>query len=143
DIIDMRIGGSMSYTTSQYSISTGQNADYIKQSLFSELSITPDSLWRLEADGEMQAYRLIGDDETTIVPFVNAQLSRYILKNNRGTITLKAYDILNQNKGITQTAAYNYIQIQESNTMGRYFMLSFKYRINKEEQNSGIDVRIN
>jgi hypothetical protein len=143
DIIDFRFGGSLSYTASQYSVATGQNADYINQGLFSEISITPDSLWRIEADGEMQAYRLIGSDETTVIPFVNAQISRYILKNNRGTITLKAYDILDQNKGITQTAAYNYIQVQESNTIGRYFMLSFKYRINKQDQNTGIDVRIN
>ncbi len=143
DIIDARIGGGLSYTRSVYSINTDQNVDYINQSLFADISITPDSLWRIEIDGDLQAYRLIDNPEVTIVPLLHAELSRYILKNNRGTITLKAYDILNRNTGITQTAAYNYLSVQESNAMNRYFMLSFKYRINKQDQQNAIDVKIN
>lgn len=143
EIIDARIGGSVSYTQTAYSISTDQNGDYISQSLFADISIIPDSLWRIEIDGNMQTYRTIGDDATTVVPLLSAEVSRYFLKNNRGTITLKAYDILNQNTGITQSTAYNYLRIQESNTMNRYIMLSLKYRINKQDQKSDIEVRVN
>ena len=63
--------------------------------------------------------------------------------SNRGTITLKAYDLLDKNTGITQQSAYNYLMQQQSNTIGRYFMLSFKYRINKTEQNSMVEVKMN
>lgn len=143
EIVDARIGGSVQYTQTQYSIATDQNADYIMQSLFADVSVTPDSLWRLEMDADIQMYRIIGDDTYTIVPMLSVELSRYFLKYNRGTITLKAYDILNRNTGITQSTAFNYLSTQESNTMNRYFMLSFKYRINKQDQKGGVEVKVN
>ena len=77
------------------------------------------------------------------MPLLSAEITRYILKSNRGTITLKAYDLLDKNTGITQQSAYNYLMQQQSNTIGRYFMLSFKYRINKTEQNSMVEVKMN
>lgn len=143
EIVDARIGGSLAYTQTQYSIATDQSADYVMQSIFADVSVTPDSLWRLEMDADIQMYRIVGSDEVTTIPMLTAELSRYFLKNNRGTITLKAYDILNKNTGITQSTAYNYLSTQQSNTMNRYFMLSFKYRINKQDQNNGVEVRVN
>lgn len=143
EIVDARIGGSVQYTQTQYSIASDQNADYIMQSVFADVSLTPDSLWRIDMDADIQMYRIIGSDEVTTVPMLTAEISRYFLKNNRGTITVKAYDILNKNTGITQSTAYNYLSTMQSNTMNRYFMLSFKYRINKQDQNSGIEVRVN
>ena len=78
------------------------------------------------------------------MPLLQAEVVRYILKSNRGVISLKGYDLLNKNSGITQTGEYNYLQRTESNTIGRYFLLLFKYRLNKFDNGSGgVKVEVN
>ena len=143
DYVDARVGGSIKFTQTDYSIETGQSGNYVTNSLYLDLSVTPDSLWRIAFNGEVSEYSVTGFEESTIVPLLSAEITRYILKSNRGTITLKAYDLLDKNTGITQQSAYNYLMQQQSNTIGRYFMLSFKYRINKTEQNSMVEVKMN
>jgi len=69
---------------------------------------------------------------------------RYFLKANRGVITLSSFDLLNKNSGIERISELNYLQQTQSNIIGRYFMLSFKYRINKfDAGNGGIDLKVN
>jgi hypothetical protein len=143
EIVNASLGGNLRFTQTNYSIETGQQSNYVTNSVYLDLSVTPDSLWRFAFNGEISEYRVSGFEESTIVPLLTAEVSRYILPSNRGTITLKAYDLLNKNTGISQSGAYNYLMRQQSNTIGRYFMLSFKYRINKAEQASTVDVIVN
>lgn len=142
DFFDVQIGGSLKYTQTDYSIETGQRGDYVTNSLYMNLSVTPDSLWRIAFNGDVSEYTVTGFEGSTIVPLLSAELSRFILKSNRGTITLKAYDLLDKNKGVSQSSAYNYLRQEQSNSIGRYFLLSFKYRINKTEQNNSLDIRV-
>lgn len=143
DYFDLTIGGSIKYTQTDYSIETGQSGNYITNAIYLDLDVTPDSLWHIKFNGKISEYTVTGFDESTIVPLLSAEISRYILKSNRGTITLSAYDLLDKNKGITQSSAYNYLMQQQTNSIGRYFMLSFKYRINKVEQNDSMEIEIN
>lgn len=48
-----------------------------------------------------------------------------------GTLSLKAYDMLNQRKNVIQTVGENSISFQRYNTLPTYVMLSFSYRFNK------------
>ncbi|MEL6853332.1 MAG: hypothetical protein AAFP92_32780, partial [Bacteroidota bacterium] len=60
--------------------------------------------------------------------------------NNRGELTLAAYDILNQNIGFSRTSQLNYIQEERITSLARYFMLSFTYNLSKfgaEQQQQG------
>ena len=61
--------------------------------------------------------------------FWNSTLSYSILQE-KGTISLKAYDILNQNTNAQRTATEDYVQDVQSTVLQRYFMLSFSYRFN-------------
>ena len=61
--------------------------------------------------------------------FWNSTLAYSILKDD-GTITLKAYDILNQNTNAQRTATADYVQDLQSTVLQQYFMLSFSYRFN-------------
>ena len=57
---------------------------------------------------------------------------------DKGTLTLKVYDILNQNNNSQRTASGNFIQDSESTVLQRFVMLSFSYKFNslgkKEKQ---------
>lgn len=53
------------------------------------------------------------------------------LKGNKGTLRLDAYDIFNENTGISRDVFDNLIIDRQINRLGRYFMLSFNLRLNK------------
>lgn len=48
-----------------------------------------------------------------------------------GTLSLKAFDMLNQRKNVVETISENSISYQRYNTLPTYIMLSFSYRLNK------------
>jgi hypothetical protein len=53
------------------------------------------------------------------------------LKSNVGAIRFEAFDIFNQNTGISRDVFDNIIIDRQVNRLGRYFMLSFNLRLNK------------
>ena len=61
--------------------------------------------------------------------FWNSILSYSVFKD-KGAITLKAYDLLNQNNNVRRTATENYIQDVESTVLQQYFMVGFNWKFN-------------
>ena len=57
----------------------------------------------------------------------NASVSTPLFKR-QATLSLKAYDILDQAKNLRVTTTENYYQETRNNTLGRYIMLSFTWR---------------
>ena len=50
--------------------------------------------------------------------------------NDKGIISLKVYDLLNQNTNARRVATEDYIQDSQSTVLRQYFMLSFSYKFN-------------
>ncbi|MCK7590092.1 outer membrane beta-barrel protein [Subsaxibacter sp. CAU 1640] len=61
--------------------------------------------------------------------FWNSTLAYSILQD-KGAITFKVYDLLNQNTNAQRTATQNFIQDQQSTVLEQYFMLSFSWKFN-------------
>lgn len=72
--------------------------------------------------------------------FWNATVT-YSIFNDKASLSLKAYDLLNQNTNARRRATQNYIEDSESLVLNRYFMLSFSWKFNtmgtkrKQQQN--------
>lgn len=65
-------------------------------------------------------------------PFIiNTYLEQKLLKDQRGTIRLQAFDLLNQQTNIAQTVTEAMITDSRTNRLGRYFMLSFTFKLQK------------
>ena len=64
--------------------------------------------------------------------FWNSTLAYSVLKDN-GLITLKAYDVLNQNTNVRRIATQNYIEDVESKVLQQYFMLGFSWKFNTKK----------
>jgi len=60
----------------------------------------------------------------------NATIDKTVFKN-KGVLSLKLIDILQQQLNIRQSIGDNYIQYNSYNTLTSYFLLSFSYKINK------------
>ena len=65
-------------------------------------------------------------------PFIiNGYLERQFSKNNKYSIRLQAFDLLNQNTSISRTVNANSITDTRTNKLGQYFMVSFNFRLQK------------
>ncbi|CAN5346779.1 TonB-dependent receptor [soil metagenome] len=72
-------------------------------------------------------------------PFIiNSTLEKQLLAKKNASFKLQGFDLLNENTNVYRTVSGNAITDSRSNRLGRYFMLSFIYRINKfNTQNQG------
>ncbi|WP_299777382.1 outer membrane beta-barrel protein [uncultured Formosa sp.] len=71
----------------------------------------------------------ISDDFQKSSWFLNSTIS-YSVLNKNGYITLKAYDILNQNTNARRVVNQDYIEDSSSNVLQQYFMLGFSWKFN-------------
>jgi hypothetical protein len=63
--------------------------------------------------------------------FMTASLEKTLLKKKNGFLRLSAFDIFNQNQGVSRTFTNNTIIDTRVNRLGRYLMLTFTYRLNR------------
>lgn len=76
------------------------------------------------------------DGYNTSVAFWNASIAKSFLKNKRAEIKFSAFDLLNQNIGVSRNANQNYIEDTRYNVLQRYFLMSFTFRLNKAGSNA-------
>ena len=140
DKLDINIGASLTITDSKYSQQNSLNKVYYNTLAFTDIIYTPTDRWYFGFTADLSRYDEESFGNAIYVPLLRAEITRYILKNNRGVITLELFDILNKNKGVERISEMNYLMEKQSNTIGRYAMLSFKYRLNKFDKKSGIQI---
>jgi uncharacterized membrane protein YgcG len=62
---------------------------------------------------------------------LNVYVERRFLKQNAASVRLQGFDLFNQNTGFSQTIANNVVTQSQVNRLGRYFLLTFTYRLQK------------
>jgi len=140
---DANIGGAVTLTNAWYSLQESLNNRYVDFSWFGEVRFTPNDHWNFIVTADVTNYTAESFDEPVSIPLIGAQVSYTFLKNNRGILTLQGVDLLNKNTGLQRISELNYLMERQSNIIGRYVMLSFKYRLNKFGSNqSAFDVKI-
>ncbi len=60
----------------------------------------------------------------------NASIAYQFLRNRQATIMLKGFDLLQQRSNISRSVTANYIDDTRYNSLTRYFMLTFSYKLN-------------
>ena len=60
---------------------------------------------------------------------INLSLEKILFKNRQGTISLQAYDLLNQGNNLVRSISDNSITDSQYNQITRYFLVSFNYRL--------------
>jgi hypothetical protein len=66
------------------------------------------------------------------IPLLSLSVSRFMLKNKSGELKFSVSNLFNKALGVNQTASLNYLERQTTNSLGRYFMVSFTYALNKQ-----------
>lgn len=138
DIWDVRAGGSITLSAATYSLQRELNNRYTNYTAFAAIGYRPSPAWHIEFSTDLTHYTARSFDQPLTIPLMKAGLTRYVLPNQRGSITLRGFDLLDRNRAILRSSQLNTLMEQRSNTIGRYVMLSFGYRLNRAGSSSGM-----
>jgi hypothetical protein len=136
EILDVEIGGNIDLTETKNTTLNGTNS-FMNLAYFGSISYNPNSHWSFLVKGNVSNYTSENFSGSIQVPMVQGSASYYFGASNRYALTMYAFDILDKNTGISRTSELNYLSQSTTNIIGQYFMLSFKYRINKSGEKSG------
>ncbi len=105
---------------------------FLNNSYTAEANLTFLRNFNLSSDFEFLQYEDRVRNETREIPLLNLSLSRFVFKNKAGEIKASVVNLLDKALGINQTASLNYFERQTTNSLGRYFLLTFTYALNKQ-----------
>lgn len=136
DVMDIESRYSLSYTNNKYDVSSMTDQNFTAHRvLLNTTAIIPKGIeWSNAINYNYNANIADGFQKSSL--FWNMTLSYAVLKDN-GLITLKAYDLLNQNTNARRTATQNYIQDSQSTVLKQYFMLGFSWKFNTLRNRKG------
>ncbi len=127
---EQRFSANLSTQLTKYEFRTLEQA-FLSQTYASNTGLTLFKQLRAEVDFRYMIYqgRTAAFDRN--IPMLNASLGYRILKGNAGEIKLSGQNLLNKELGLTNNVTDNYIQRQITNSLGRYFLLTFTYSLNR------------
>lgn len=137
---DLSGGVRLEYTQARYSIQEGLNQDVFNQTYYASLQLNLPLGFTLfnSLDYDVYQGRTTGFNQR--IARWNAYLAKSLLEN-KAELRFAAYDLLNQNQGISRRAELNYVEDERVNVLGRYFLVSFTYSVNGlGEREGGIRV---
>jgi hypothetical protein len=140
---DVETGATLSLYSSRYSLQSLLNNRYNDISWFATALYTPGERMSFKASADITSYTAGSFNESQIVPLLGAEVNYYFMRNRRATLTLTGVDLLDRNKGVIRESDLNYLMEKRSSIVGRYLLLSFRYRLNRVgDMNNGINITI-
>lgn len=142
EVIDAQVGARWSFNSAHYSEDDGLDQNFFDQTYYADLTLNIGESWSFGSSLDYTQYRGQAFSGTAAVPLWQAQVSK-LLWNDRLQLKVTAFDLLNQNQGISRTSQLNYLEERRYNTLGRYVMLSLGYSLSgfgKDSGNHGIQI---
>jgi hypothetical protein len=139
--LDIQATGRLNISKAKYSLQPMLSSNYLQQVYgFDMTNYLPGGLV-LNNNFNYTINSGRADGFNTTVGYWNASIAKSFLKNKRAEIKLSAYDLLNQNQGISRNANSNYLEDTRYNVLQQYFTLGFTFSLNKAG-NTGTGPRI-
>ena len=129
DLFDIRTGARLTFNNVSYSLNQDLNQKYLNSTLYANATYYLGYAWTFNTALD---YRIYDQDVFAgqNVALLEASVSRTFL-DERAEIQLTGVDLLNQNQGVNITNSPSYIQEQRTESLGRYAMLRFLYRLGR------------
>jgi Outer membrane protein beta-barrel family/CarboxypepD_reg-like domain len=132
EILIIDLSANLSRQQTEYDFNQQQNQAYFNKTYTAEINLTFLKNYQLNSSYNYYAYNSETTNFNQTIPILNLGLSRFLLKNNVGELKVGVNNLLDQSLSVNQTATANYLQQTTSNNLGRYFMVSFTYALNKQ-----------
>jgi len=105
---------------------------FLNQTYSAETSWHFLNYYRLNLGFQYQIYRGRTSAFDRNIPMLDFGFSRRFLRNQSGELRLTGFNLLDRDLGITQRVDANFIERQVTNSLGRYFLLTFTYSLNRQ-----------
>lgn len=135
DFFTLDLSANLSNQVTKYestAASTPQDQSYFNKTYTAETNLTVLKNYQLNAAFEYLVY----DSKTTgfnqAIPLLNVSVSRFFFKAQSGELKLGVVNMLDQSLSVSQQSSVNYLEQTTYNNLGRYYMLSFTYSLNKQ-----------
>lgn len=128
-VFDVRAGYTLNISKNSFEDNIFEDQNYLRHSVRIGTSLYVPKNFEWRNDIQFDYNPDIGEGFQKSAWFWNTTLA-YSMMKNKGTLTLKVYDLLNQNTNARRYSSENYIQDSQSTMLQQYFMLSFSYRFN-------------
>lgn len=128
DVVEIGIRGNVIYSRTQNNLTTSIS-NLLDWNATGSLTLHLPYQFTISSDiGYTARYGYNLDNPNELI--WNASIDKTLFRN-QATLSLKAYDMLNQRKNIRQVVDGNSISYETYNTLPTYVMLSFTYKLNK------------
>jgi hypothetical protein len=105
---------------------------FLNNNYTAETNLTILKNYQFSSSFEILQYDNQNNNYSQTIPLLNLSVSRFLLKNKTGELKFAVNNLLDKALGVNQTANLNYTERQTTNSLGRIFMVSFAYSINKQ-----------
>lgn len=129
---DISFRTNWTYQSTKSELGEAQNQKFFNKTYTTETNIYLPKSFSLSGNYSYYIYDNEKQDFRQTIPLLDLALSKQFLKNKSGELKLSAQNLLDENTGVTQTANLNFVERVTMNSLGRYFMLSFTYSLNKQ-----------
>ncbi len=140
---DVAAGIRVNYNWTGYKENSSLNQDFTNQVYFADFTYNPTKAWSINTSMDYTVYSQESFGGQQTIAIWKASLSRYLF-NNRGQLEIAAFDLLNQNVGISRRSSLNSFYEQTTVSLGRYFMVNFTWALSgfANQQSGGIHMKM-
>jgi outer membrane receptor protein involved in Fe transport len=132
EFINLDLSATTSRNQSKYEFDEQANQLFFNNNYEARATFNFAKVYMLSANYELLDYRASGNDFAQQVNLLNVAFSRFVLKNKAGEIKVGVNNILNNDFGASQNASFNFVERTTYNNLGRFWMFSFTYNLNKQ-----------
>ena len=129
--LETTVGVNYSLNSSKYSEQPEANTNATAWTLSHSSRLFFPRNWKFNYDIDKSFNTGYADNVNSNPLIINATLEKALFKKQNASIKLQAFDLLNENISINRSSTGNSIIDTRTNKLGRYFMLSFVFRLNK------------
>jgi len=132
EIFTLDLSANLSHQQTQYEFDTQQDQVYFNKTYTAETNLNFLKNYSFNSGFDYLVYNSRTTDYNQAIPLWNLSLSRFVMKNKAGEIKVGVNNVLDKSMSVTQTATANYLQQETMNNLGRFYMISFIYALNKQ-----------
>lgn len=131
EILTIDLSATLSHQQTNYEFDTQQDQVYFNKTYTAEGNLNFLKNYSLNTTFNYLIYNSQTTDFNQEIPLLNLSISRFVMKNKKGEIKVSVNNLFDKDLSVNQTATSNYYQQETTNNLGRYFMFSFTYALNK------------
>ncbi|MDX5479585.1 MAG: outer membrane beta-barrel family protein, partial [Cyclobacteriaceae bacterium] len=129
--VDFNIWSRSSFNEVQNTLNSNLNSEFFQQRFRLNFNwiIWKGIIYRLDLNHQINRGLAEGFDNNFTL--ANMSLGKKIFNNQRGEISIMAYDILGQNANVRRNITETFIEDTQSNVLQQYVMVSFTYNLRR------------